>query len=158
MKKILKAVIVSIVSLTALSITSCDKQPTACISIDQSTYDVFDNIQLKSCSIDADKFSWFYKCNGVSVASEVEQKSTEETPVFIPTEDGVWSIELRADSKHQSKDDQTSTTITVKNVCYICVLNNDTLIGCTEDYYYRYYEFKTLLDFRKSQGYNCTKQ
>ena len=101
MKKIL-----AILALPLMfSISSCTKQPIACIKADKTLVEVGETVSFESCASDANSVEWDF-ADGAT-ASEANTTHSWTTP-------GVYVVQLRAVSKGNKKADRYSVAITVK--------------------------------------------
>lgn len=112
---------------------SCQKMPKACIELSPSNdVTVFDEVRLNSCSEDAYWYSWEIEdeLNGTAISQQYGSESVD----FIWKDDGTFNITLRVQSEKMKKEDETSTFITVNDVCYTCSNGTNSTDICYSDY------------------------
>lgn len=130
--------------------------PKACIEVaPNSDVIVFDEVRISSCSEDAHWFNW--EIDDKINSDDVVQSYGTETVDFAWRDHGTFNITLRVLSEKMKKEDETSTTVTVVDVCYSC--SNATT---TKDICYSEYDDKATFDSAKNNledaGFPCVKQ
>jgi hypothetical protein len=97
----------------ALLISSCNKEPEACIEVNQSSVAVGGDIEFRSCSKRALSFIWTF--NGPDGASANDIQRSEEWFTFQFDTVGTYQVSLQAFYRYSwlGAWDSASTTVTV---------------------------------------------
>jgi len=96
--------IICIVFCSIVCLTSCKKQPIACIDASTTTPYTGETISFDECSVDAVSWEWTFPDGQVLAGPKVDY--TFNTP-------GLKTVTLEAFSKKRKKSDITSTTVQV---------------------------------------------
>ena len=103
----------------SLTLLSCVKEPTACITIEpQENVLVFDEVTLTSCSEDAVFLQW--EVEEIQFGASTLFYYGQESFVNTWEEPGTFDIYLTASSEEFKKEDFASEQITISDVCYEC--------------------------------------
>ena len=95
-----------LLALTALLFSACEKQPTACFTVEDVTLNQGQILQLNNCSEGAAEVVWSFGDGNTSRLFE---------PDRFYSEDGEFEIKLFAFSKNAYKVDSASVMVTVKS-------------------------------------------
>ena len=137
---------------------SCKKEPKACIEVSPSqTVNIFETITLKSCSDNSESYSWEIEQPLLSLESTHEIYSGNVVN-HVWEAPGNFTVSLTAVSKNEKKQDITSETVTVKDICYKCTSSlGSEYLECASTYLTKE-EFDKQVDYWLTNGYTCNLQ
>lgn len=142
----------------SLLFTSCVKEPEACINLSPTgEIEVFDVLTMTSCSENAETLEWTVE-GSASFFFAVNEEYIGESATHSWDMPGTYTIELNAISKNEKKEDKTSTTVTVNDICYECVDTGGWTVTECGSYYFTADEFESEVDYWRNLGYTCTKK
>ena len=135
-------------------LASCQKEPTACIESNvNGTIQVFNEVNFKSCSVDATWYDW--EIEDSQNNTRVFQYFVTEEVNFSWNEAGTFDISLTAKSENMKKQTTDYTQVVVVDVCYDCSngMNSSTLCYSSRE---DKAGFDAALENFESSGFICT--
>lgn len=108
MKTTLQSSILTIITLAAITLSACQKQPSAEFTTDKAEYTAGETVKLTNTSVDGKTYKWTLPDGQTSNAANVDYTLNENQS------DATLSFKLEALSKNGKKTDEASKSVTVK--------------------------------------------
>lgn len=146
-----------LIGFAALAVAGCTKEPKACMEISPGkTVEVFQDITLTSCSENAEFIEWDVEER--AFLFNINNSYNGEVATHRWDASGTFTVQIKAISKNEKKQDELTETVEVVDVCYECINSSNFSSEICTNQFMEKSEFDNEISFYRSNGYTCTKK